>query len=71
MVAATRKRTLGWIRSLTAIVTPIAEKAIIAAGLDDRIDTASGDFFTDSLPRADVVTMGNIRMTGTWTGSCS
>lgn len=35
------------------VVTPIAKKAIVAAGLADRVDTASGDFFTDSFPRAD------------------
>jgi hypothetical protein len=38
------------------IVTPIAEKAIAAAGLDGRVGTASGDFFTDSLPRAESAT---------------
>ena len=46
--------------SICPIVTPIAERAIAAAGLDGRVGTASGDFFTDSLPRADVVTIGNI-----------
>lgn len=32
----------------------------MAAGLARRVETASGDFFTDPLPRADVITMGNI-----------
>ena len=41
-------------------VAPIAEKAIAAAGLSDRIAVASGDFFADPLPRADVITMGLI-----------
>jgi hypothetical protein len=41
-------------------VRPIAEKAIAAAGLADRVTTASGDFFADPLPRADVVTMSHI-----------
>jgi hypothetical protein len=41
-------------------VEPIARKAIAAAGLSDRVRTASGDFFQDPLPRADVVTMGMI-----------
>jgi predicted O-methyltransferase YrrM len=41
-------------------VAPIAEKAIAAAGLTDRVATASGDFFADPLPRADVITMGLI-----------
>jgi SAM-dependent methyltransferase len=38
-------------------VAPIAEKAIAAAGLADRVSIASGDFFTDPFPSADVVTM--------------
>jgi alkyl hydroperoxide reductase subunit AhpC/2-polyprenyl-3-methyl-5-hydroxy-6-metoxy-1,4-benzoquinol methylase len=41
-------------------VEPIAKKHIAAAGLDARISTASGDFFKDPLPRADVITMGMI-----------
>jgi alkyl hydroperoxide reductase subunit AhpC/SAM-dependent methyltransferase len=41
-------------------VEPIARKHIAAAGLDDRIGTASGDFFKDPLPKADLVTMGMI-----------
>jgi SAM-dependent methyltransferase len=42
------------------VVAPIAEKTIAAAGLADRVATASGDFFADPLPRADVITMGLI-----------
>jgi tRNA A58 N-methylase Trm61 len=42
------------------VVAPIAESAIAAAGLDDRVDVASGDFFADPLPPADVITMGLI-----------
>jgi hypothetical protein len=42
------------------VVAPIAEKAIAAAGLTDHVATASGDFFADPLPRADVITMGLI-----------
>ncbi len=42
------------------VVAPIAEKAIAAAGLSDRVTAASGDFFADPLPRADVITMGLI-----------
>lgn len=41
-------------------VAPIAQKSIQRAGLSDRIAVASGNFFTDSLPKADVVTMGMI-----------
>jgi hypothetical protein len=41
-------------------VQPIATKHIAAAGLEDRIQTACGDFFNDPLPKADVITMGMI-----------
>ena len=41
-------------------VEPIAQKAIAAAGLSERIKTASGDFFVQPLPAADVITMGMI-----------
>jgi len=42
------------------VVAPIAKKAIAAAGLADRVATASGDFLADPLPRADVITMSLI-----------
>ncbi len=42
------------------VVSPIADKTISAAGVADRVTTASGDFFTDALPSADVITMGMI-----------
>ncbi len=42
------------------VVEPIARAAIARRGLADRVTTASGDFFRDPLPRADVVTMGMI-----------
>ena len=42
------------------VVEPIAKKHIAAAGLADRVGTASGDFFKDPLPKADVITMGMI-----------
>lgn len=41
-------------------VEPIAKKHIAAAGLSTRVNTASGDFFKDALPKADVITMGMI-----------
>ena len=41
-------------------VEPIARKHITAAGLTGRITTASGDFFRDPLPKADLITMGMI-----------
>jgi O-methyltransferase domain/Dimerisation domain len=42
------------------VVEPIAKRAIEAAGLNDRVTTVGGDFFTDPLPGADVITMGLI-----------
>ena len=41
-------------------VEPIAKKHIAAAGLEDRVKTAAGDFFNDPLPKADIITMGMI-----------
>jgi hypothetical protein len=41
-------------------VVPLARKRILAAGMENRITAVGGDFFKDDLPRADVVTMGNI-----------
>lgn len=41
-------------------VAPHAQRAIDEAGMADRIAVVSGDFFEDELPKADVVTMGNI-----------
>jgi hypothetical protein len=42
------------------VVEPIARAAIARRGLADRVRTATGDFFRDPLPKADVVTMGMI-----------
>ncbi|WP_435623396.1 methyltransferase [Flagellimonas sp.] len=41
-------------------VSPIAKENVEHFGLGDRIEVRSGDFFKDELPRADVITMGNI-----------
>lgn len=41
-------------------VAPLAQKHISAAGMENRIKAISGDFLKDDLPKADVVTMGNI-----------
>lgn len=41
-------------------VEPLARKLVDDAGMADRITVASGDFFRDELPKADVITMGNI-----------
>jgi len=42
------------------VVEPIARRTIEAAGVSDRVTTAAGDFFSDPLPKADVITMGLI-----------
>jgi hypothetical protein len=41
-------------------VLPLAQKHIKAAGMEGKIKAIAGDFFKDELPRADVITMGNI-----------
>jgi O-methyltransferase domain/Dimerisation domain len=41
-------------------VVPLAQKRISEAGMQGRIRAVGGDFFKDDLPKADVVTMGNI-----------
>ena len=41
-------------------VAPHAQKQIDKADMGNRIKVISGDFFKDTLPKADVVTMGNI-----------
>ena len=41
-------------------VAPIALENLSKMGLASRVKIHSGDFFTDSFPRADIITMGNI-----------
>lgn len=41
-------------------VAPIAQKNIDHLGVADRVKTVDGDFFADTLPKADIVVMGNI-----------
>jgi hypothetical protein len=41
-------------------VEPIARRSIAEAGLSGNVTAASGDFFKDPLPKADVITMGMI-----------
>jgi hypothetical protein len=60
MILARRHPHLRCISYDLPVVVPIAEKAIASAGLADRVATASGDFFADPLPKADVITMGLI-----------
>jgi SAM-dependent methyltransferase len=60
MILARRHPHLRCISYDLPVVAPIAERTVAAAGLDDRVSTASGDFFADPLPQADVITMGLI-----------
>ena len=41
-------------------VEPIAKKTIAYYQLSDRVQTATGDFFNDTIPKADIILMGNI-----------
>jgi len=41
-------------------VAPIARENISKMGVADKVEIKSGDFFSDSLPKADIITMGNI-----------
>jgi precorrin-6B methylase 2 len=43
-----------------APVQPVFEEFVANFGLQDRVRFASGDFFTDPLPSADVLVMGHI-----------
>jgi len=60
MALATRHPHLRCTSFDLPVVAPIAEKAIAAAGLSERVAVASGDFLTDPLPQTDVITMGLI-----------
>ena len=42
------------------VVAPVAERFITESGLNLQIKTAALDFFQDSFPKADLITMGNI-----------
>ena len=41
-------------------VEPLAQEMIAHFGLSERITAVSGNFFVDDLPKADVITLGNI-----------
>ena len=42
------------------VVTPVAREVVEGFGLADRVRLVEGNFFSDPLPNADVITMGNI-----------
>jgi hypothetical protein len=60
MVVASRHPHLRCTSFDLPVVEPIARRTIEAAGLSERVRAVGGDFFTDPLPAADVVTMGLI-----------
>ena len=60
MIIAQRHPHLSCVSFDLPVVEPIARRSIAAAGLADRVTAASGDFFADPLPSADVITMGMI-----------
>ena len=60
MVLARKYEQLSFTTFDLPAVAPIAKRNISAAGLGGRIQVAGGDFFTDALPKADVITLGNI-----------
>lgn len=41
-------------------VEPLAAENIERMGLSDRVEARSGDFLNEALPKADIITMGNI-----------
>jgi len=41
-------------------VTPVAKENVVMMGISDRVSVHSGDFLIEDLPKADVITMGNI-----------
>jgi acetylserotonin N-methyltransferase len=42
------------------VVAPVAKEMIAATEVSDRVDAVAGDFFTDSLPEADLYAVGRI-----------
>lgn len=60
MVVANHQPHMSCVSVDLPAVTTIAEKTIAKAGLTGRVKAASGDFFNDAFPEADIVTMGNI-----------
>ncbi len=60
MAVAEKHRNIACISFDLPEVEPIAKRSIEKAGLSDRISTATGNFFRDPLPKADVITMGMI-----------
>jgi len=41
-------------------ISPIALENVSKMGVADKVEVMTGDFFTDSFPKVDIITMGNI-----------
>lgn len=59
-IVAARHQHLTFTSFDLPVVAPLAQKHIDSAGMTARIKVVGGDFFMDDLPKADVITMGNI-----------
>jgi hypothetical protein len=59
-IVAQRHPHLQCVTADLPVVKPIAERAIAADGLSDRVSAVALDFFNEPIPQADVVTMGLI-----------
>jgi hypothetical protein len=59
VVAHAHRHLTGYGFDLPA-VRPVFERYIAGQGLEERVSFASGDFFADALPEADVLVMGHI-----------
>lgn len=60
IMVASRHKHIACISADLPEVSPIARRKIASFGLSDRIEARDLDFFTDPLPKADVITMGMI-----------
>ena len=60
VVVSDRHRNLRCTSFDLPAVAPIARRHVEAMGASSRVTVVGGDFFRDPLPRADVITMGNI-----------
>ncbi len=59
-LAASKQADLQCISYDMPVVEPLANETIEKFGLQGRVVAQSGNFFTDELPKADMITMGNI-----------
>lgn len=71
VILARRHRHLRCTTFDLPVVEPLAKDTIEVARLTDRVTAASGDFFTDPLPRAEVSRWACSSTTGTSSRSCT